>query len=108
LIVDVVFCTKCGFEIVAESSKFCSKCGTTILSNSEQKKPGEIRKYRTAKIVIGVLLIMNGLGGFIIQLEDKVGYAIGGYKIVLILNVIWIIIGILIVIGKGSLEKKLK
>ncbi len=102
----MVFCTKCGFKNIEESSKFCSKCGTTILPNSEQKKPKKMRKYRTAKIVIGVLLIMNGLGSFIIQLEDKVGYPIGGYKIVLILSVIWIIIGILIIIGKGSLEKK--
>jgi hypothetical protein len=34
----MVFCTKCGFEIIEESDKFCTKCGATIIQNSELKE----------------------------------------------------------------------
>ncbi len=34
----MVFCIKCGFEVIEESSKFCPKCGTNVFQNSEQKE----------------------------------------------------------------------
>ena len=32
----MVFCIKCGFQIIDESDKFCPKCGCKTLSNTEK------------------------------------------------------------------------
>jgi len=71
----MVFCTKCGFEIIEESSKFCSKCGATILPNSESKeskpnrpssKPNSGTSKRNNKKVIAISVVLSLIAVFVI------------------------------------------
>ncbi len=65
-----------------------------------------MRKYRTAKIIIGLLFILNGIGGFIIELMEPSGVQIGAHKLILIAIILQVFAGALIIIGKGYFEKK--
>jgi uncharacterized membrane protein YvbJ len=64
------FCTKCGFEIIEESSKFCSKCGANVFqkskidSNVDSKSNGttsvsskSIRKLKFALLFFGYIAL---------------------------------------------------
>ncbi|MBL7002367.1 MAG: zinc-ribbon domain-containing protein [Nitrosopumilus sp.] len=74
MIVDMVFCVKCGFEITEESSKFCPKCGTNVFQhsktdskvNSVSAKPITSPSKRSNKKIIMISVILSLIAVFII------------------------------------------
>lgn len=64
-----------------------------------------MRKYRTAKIIIGLLIMINGAVGLLMEFNEPSGVQIGAHKIILIILALEILLGYLIIVGKSGLKR---
>lgn len=103
---SMVFCIKCGFQIIDESDKFCPKCGSQTLSTSEKPEinyvsrqssvipPSRSNWWYLLPIFLGII---GGLIAYFVLKKDDVKLA----KNCLFVGIAMMVLGLLIGAATG-------
>ncbi len=97
----MVFCIKCGFEIIDENSKFCPKCGTTTDRDFKESKVDNVSKNVSiippgkSKWLMLLPIFFSFIGGIIAYFLLREDYPKAA-NISMVIGIVLFIIGIIV------------